>query len=80
MPYADALIIVAIYDKRESQYYPMSHSTGHPALPGGLFCAIGNPLSDGTWTYTWEKGRQLKQLQSVDTTASFIYGTSITTA
>ena len=21
--------------------------------------AIGNPLSDGTWTYTWEKGRQL---------------------
>ena len=47
--------------------------TGHPALPGGLFCATGNPLSDGTWTYTWEKGRQLKQMQSVDTTASFIY-------
>ncbi len=35
--------------------------------------AIGNPESDGTWTYTWEKGRQLKRMQSVDTDASFVY-------
>ena len=35
--------------------------------------AIGNPLNDGTWTYTWENGRQLKQMQSVDTTATFVY-------
>ena len=34
---------------------------------------IGNPLNDGTWTYTWENGRQLKQMQSVDTTAAFVY-------
>ena len=34
---------------------------------------IGNPLSDGTWTYTWEKGRQLARMQSVDTDASFVY-------
>ena len=39
-------------------------------MPGGLFCAIGNPLSDGTWTYTWEKGRQLARMQSVDTDAT----------
>ena len=35
--------------------------------------AIGNPLSDGTWTYTWENGRQLARMQSVDTDASFVY-------
>ena len=23
---------------------------------------IGNPTSDGTWTYTWENGRQLKEM------------------
>ncbi len=45
-------------------------------MPGGFFHAIGNPLSDGTWTYTWEKGRQLKRMQSVDTDASFVYNES----
>ena len=34
---------------------------------------IGNPLSDGTWTYTWEKGRQLKSMSKAGTTASFKY-------
>ena len=34
---------------------------------------IGNPLSDGTWTYTWEKGRQLKCMSKAGTTASFKY-------
>ena len=24
---------------------------------------IGNRLTDGTWTYTWEHGRQLSQVQ-----------------
>ena len=42
-------------------------------MPGGLFCAIGNPLNDGTWTYTWQNGRQLARMQSVDTDASFVY-------
>ena len=40
---------------------------------GITYDKIGNPLSDGTWTYTWENGRQLKQMQSVDTTATFVY-------
>ena len=35
--------------------------------------AIGNPLTDGTWTYTWEKGRQLKQMTKSGTTATFLY-------
>ena len=35
--------------------------------------AIGNPLTDGTWTYTWEKGRQLKQMTKPGTTATFAY-------
>ena len=25
--------------------------------------AIGNPTNDGEWTYTWENGRQLKQME-----------------
>lgn len=35
--------------------------------------AIGNPLNDGTWTYTWQNGRQLARMQSVDIDASFFY-------
>ena len=34
---------------------------------------IGNPLNDGEWTYTWENGRQLARMQSIDTDASFVY-------
>ena len=49
------------------------HPTGHLALPGGLFCAIGNPLNDGTWTCIYQNGRQLARMQSVDTDASFVY-------
>ena len=40
---------------------------------GGLFCAIGNPLNDGTWTYTWQNGRQLKKMQKAGETVEFIY-------
>ncbi len=35
--------------------------------------AIGNPLNDGTWTYTWEHGRQLKQMTNGSVTATFVY-------
>ena len=35
--------------------------------------AIGNPLSDGTWTYTWEKGRQLKQMSKSGMNVEFKY-------
>ena len=35
--------------------------------------AIGNPITDGTWTYTWENGRQLARMTSADTTADFAY-------
>ena len=34
---------------------------------------IGNPLSDGTWTYTWEKGRQLRRMSKNDRTVEFKY-------
>ena len=34
---------------------------------------IGNPTNDGTWSYTWEKGRQLKQMSKTGTTATFKY-------
>ena len=34
---------------------------------------IGNPLTDGSWTYTWQNGRQLQQMSKSGTTASFVY-------
>ena len=34
---------------------------------------VGNPLSDGTWTYTWEHGRELTSMTSSDKTLSFEY-------
>ena len=33
----------------------------------------GNPLSDGTWTYTWENGRQLASMTNGTTTWSYTY-------
>ena len=38
-----------------------------------LLYAISNSLDESTWTYTWEKGRQLARMQSVDVDASFVY-------
>ena len=35
--------------------------------------AIGNPLNDGTWTYTWQNGRQLQKMQKTGVTAEFVY-------
>ncbi len=34
---------------------------------------IGNPLSDGTWNYTWQNGRQLACMSKSGTTATFDY-------
>ncbi len=34
---------------------------------------IGNPLTDGTWTYTWAQGRKLQQITNGTTTASYKY-------
>ena len=33
--------------------------------------AIGNMLSDGTWTYTWQHGRQLAGMSKTGTTISY---------
>ena len=34
---------------------------------------IGNPISDGTWSYTWTQGRKLQQISKSGTTASYKY-------
>ena len=34
---------------------------------------VGNPLNDGTWTYTWEHGRQLASMTDGTTTISYTY-------
>ena len=35
--------------------------------------SIGNPTNDGTWAYTWEHGKQLKQMSRTGETVSFEY-------
>lgn len=35
--------------------------------------AIGNPLTDGTWTYTWQAGRQLATMNKTGTSTSYTY-------
>ena len=35
--------------------------------------AVGNPTSDGTWSYTWQHGRQLAQMSRTGETISFEY-------
>ncbi len=34
---------------------------------------LGNPLSDGTWTYTWQGGRNLAGMSKTGTTISYKY-------
>jgi RHS repeat-associated protein len=34
---------------------------------------IGNVLTDGTWTYTWQNGRELAAMTDGDTTWSYVY-------
>ena len=34
---------------------------------------IGNPLSDGTWTYTWQHGRQLSEMSRSGTDITYSY-------
>ena len=35
--------------------------------------AIGNPLNDGTWTYSWQAGRRLAQMSKSGTTVQYQY-------
>ena len=35
--------------------------------------AIGNPLTDGTWTYTWQHGRELASMSDGETTWTYTY-------
>ena len=45
------------------------------AVNGSTICydAIGNPLNDGTWTYTWQNSRQLQKMQKAGVTVEFVY-------
>ena len=38
-----------------------------------MYDAIGNPLNDGEWTYTWQHGRQLASMSKDGETVSFVY-------
>ena len=52
--------------------------TRHPALPGGLFCPIGNPLSNDAWQYNWQNGlRVQKTATSTGVTKYTLHGKNI---
>ena len=38
-----------------------------------VYDAIGNPLADGTWSYTWEQGRKLTRMQGSVGTWNYTY-------
>ena len=38
-----------------------------------VYDAMGNPLNDGTWTYEWQAGRQLKRMSAEGTALTFQY-------
>ena len=38
-----------------------------------IYDAIGNPLDDGAWTFTWAAGRQLKKMVREDRILDFLY-------
>ena len=40
---------------------------------GISYDTIGNPLSDGTWTYTWKQGRQLATMTGGGVTWTYTY-------
>ena len=40
---------------------------------GITYDTIGNPLNDGTWTYTWEHGRELASMSKTGSTWTYTY-------
>ena len=50
-----------------------SYKIGTAAALPITYDVIGNPLNYDGWTYTWEKGRQLKQMASSEKTVEFAY-------
>ena len=67
----------------DTPLYTMRYTYGDEGGWGDLLTAydgvaitydeIGNPLNDGTWTYTWERGRQLKSMSNGSTTWNMTY-------
>ena len=43
---------------------------------GISYDAIGNPIYDGTWTYTWKAGKQLASVSKSGTTVNYTYNAS----
>ena len=50
----------------ETNYDANGVQTGNAEETPYLYDAIGNITSDGTWTYEWEAGRKLKQMEMED--------------
>ena len=41
--------------------------------PIAAYDGIGNPISDGTWTYTWKHGRELSSMTKSSETWNYTY-------
>ena len=62
--------ITVNYDYADSDWKDLLVSWGTNTVTSD---AIGNMLSDGTWTYTWEHGRELASMSKSGATWSFTY-------
>ena len=68
--YSDNIIDAYYYGYGNSQWGDLlTRANGQDVT----YDAIGNPLYDGTWTYTWEHGRQLASMSNGTTTWSYTY-------
>lgn len=66
----DSYISSNIYNYRTSGWKDVLTSYNGTSLTHD---AIGNLTNDGTWTYTWQAGRQLKQMSKSGTTIQYQY-------
>ena len=59
----DLDVITKLYEYNDANWKDkLTKFDGHTIT----YDAIGNPLNDGTWTYTWQAGRQLKSMSKVE--------------
>ena len=64
------LIQTKTYTYGDSQWGDLLTSYDGKAI---TYDAIGNPLSDGTWNYTWQHGRQLAAMTNGTVTWNYTY-------
>ena len=64
------LIIIDFYEYTNQDWGDLLTEYNHNTI---TYDEIGNPLSDGTWSYTWEHGRELSEMTDGESDWHFTY-------